>query len=49
MRHQITKVGLTAAIVLFAVIGVALATITNSVSNAQADPPTRHHCGDLPN
>jgi hypothetical protein len=49
MRHQITKVGLIVAIGLFAVVGVTLATITTSISNVKADPPPRHHCGDLPN
>jgi hypothetical protein len=48
MRHQITKVGLIAAIALFAVVGVTLAT--TSMANAQAAPPHRHHCHEpLPN
>jgi len=53
MRQQITKswkVGLVAAIGLFAVIGVAMALITTSISNVQADPPHHHHYAlPLPN
>jgi hypothetical protein len=49
MKQRTVTVGLVAAIWLIALAGVSLTMITTLISNVQADPPPRHHCGDLPN
>jgi hypothetical protein len=51
MKKQIVTTGLIAAIGLFAVVGVTLATLATSTTSVQADPPPRHHhCHEpLPN